>query len=150
MSGYIIHAGGGAEPLNYARISIEDAARLYFAGESLEIRSCFVVCHPPGKSPHIIRQVPTLKYVLPSLHFRAYRYLSKEGYSIDDVAGYVLMSKKEVAEILSRGKHRSISNKDERIFGARYYIKRGHEKSELHALKTQSRKEPEVRGKQNG
>tara|TARA_Y100000310_G_C20392135_1_gene673328 strand:+ start:278 stop:670 length:393 start_codon:yes stop_codon:yes gene_type:complete len=87
----------GEKELTYKHLSKEETLRLVSVGKSIDIPNLESIVENdsiPTVKQHLFETNQTLL----SLHFRAYRNLTKQGYTIGDIAGFRFLSYGELTE----------------------------------------------------
>ena len=106
MKSYVITANG-KEELHYKELAKDQAKDLQSAGRSIEAivsgegtNAVFSLLDPSIVAVIHVNQSPSAEIESAILrnHFRAYRNLRREGYSQDDIEGFVRLSETELAD----------------------------------------------------
>ncbi len=129
MTQYIIPKDGEHE-FNLEELSREETKDLVPAGKSIEFvpdRTKLRRFYSDGRSKIVdedknhARQRKNIDTILGSLHFRAYRNLTREGYSVNDIAGFIWLTETELKPFEKDFK--DSEHQTGRLYGTEYFFK---------------------------
>jgi len=139
---HLVTENGGYE-INLEELTREQANQLISAGKSIEFVPARIKLERFYLDENIKHEKPRKKVVresrshakkrknieiiLGSLHFRAYCNLTRQRYSLDDIAGYVLLTPEELKPFEKDFK-KHYKNQYGQLYGAEYFFKSGRDK----------------------
>ncbi len=124
--GYVYFKTREIKELTIPRITRDYATRegLEYAGTSLEFHGLTKTWVMMGQPDRIVPNNPTLETILPSLHFRAWKHLSREGKDTR-IVGFVVLTEEELEEkIKDLPIYEDVKSGKQKAFGADYYMRK--------------------------